>query len=145
MLVQHVRQDRLDAVEAAAEIDGEDALPPRGRDVLEQMLLGDAGVVDQQRHVSELPLDAAHHVPHRFRVGDVRLLRDDRAALRAQARGKLLGLVLALDIIDAHGVARVGKLLCGGGADAAGRARDQSDLHAFPSLFSSASAIAAYA
>ena len=141
MLVQHVRQHRPDAVEAAAEIDRENALPPFRRDILKLVLFGDARVVDQQRHISELPLDAADHRVYRRGVGDVGLLRDDLSARGAQLRGQRLGPVLALDIVDAHGVARGAELACRRRADAAGRARDQSDLHTSPSRFFRSSSI----
>ena len=102
---------------------------------------GDAGVVDKQRHMPEFPLDAAHHPVHGRGVGDVGAVGDDGMSLRAQLIGKLFSLVLTFDIIDADGIAGSGQLLRRRGADAAGRAGDQGDLHASPSLSFSAAAI----
>ena len=46
--MEHSRQHRLDGVKGPVHIDGEDPAPEGVRHVLEQVLLRDAGVVDQQ-------------------------------------------------------------------------------------------------
>ena len=131
--VQHRPDHGLRAVEAAVHVHIEDAPPGLLPDVLELLLFGDARVVDEQAHGPELALDMAHHALDRGAVGDVRLLHEHLAPRGAQPRGELLGLVAALDEVDAHGPALAAERRRDGGPDAAGRARDQRDLLHVPS------------
>ena len=123
--MQHPRQHRLDRVARAAEVHAEVAVPLLVRHVLKKSLPGNACVVHEQCDRPELALAARDHVVHLRAYGNVRLHRDGLAALAAQQRRELVGLVLSLIIVHAHGAAVVRKLICRRAADAAGRACDK--------------------
>ena len=123
--MQHPRQHRLDRVARAAEVHAEVAVPLLVRHVLKKPLPGNACVVHEQCDRPELALAARDHVVHLRAYGNVRLHRDGLAALAAQQRRELVGLVLSLIIVHAHGAAVVRKLICRRAADAAGRACDK--------------------
>ena len=127
-------QHRLDTVDAAAQVHGENPLPVCGRDVLKLVLLRNAGVVDQQRYGTQLLLHPAHHGLHGARVRHIGPVTDDGASLRPEGGGQSLGLLLLLDVVDADRIAAAGQQRRRGGPDAPGGTGNESDFFHFSIL-----------
>ena len=127
--MQHMRQDGLNGIEAAAEVYIKDALPCLRLNILKLLLLCDAGVIDEQRDMPQLVLRACDHFAHGQCIGHVRLLPDGVRAVGLELFSERFSLVCALNAVYAHGVA----LFCeSSGAlrtDAAGGAGNKCDAH----------------
>lgn len=84
MAPQHVGNNGLEGVEAAADIDSHDALEIREIDfvALDVGASGDAGAVDQDVKATSLGRYLIHGTLHRNRIGDIGLHRNSRNAER---------------------------------------------------------------
>ena len=125
LFVQHMRQNGLNGVARAVEIDGEVALPQRVGHILKERLTGDARIIDQHGDRTEGILDRLDHRVDLITLRNVCLHGERAAALTGKLRGKLLGLIPPLVIVDADGIALAGKLCGDGAADAARGAGDK--------------------
>lgn len=96
--------------------------------VLKERLSGDAGIVDEQRNGAKSVIDRFEHGVNFGAAGNVRLYCDGAAALARELCDQLVGLVLALVIVHAHGIAFAGKLRRDGAADAAGGAGNEGNF-----------------
>ena len=105
---QHSRQKRPHPVEDAADVDLHQAVPIGNRGVPEVAELFDAGVVDQQTHRAEIPLDGIGQTLQRVGVADVAHRVDGFMAGVAQFAPKSGGDGTAIDIgeYDRHSETR---------------------------------------
>jgi len=134
VFMQHMRQDGLNGIEAAAEVYIKDALPCLRLNILKLLLLCDAGVIDEQRDMPQLVLRACDHFAHGQCIGHVRLLPDSVRAVGLEFFSERFGLVGALNAVYAHGVALARERTRDCAADAAGRTGDQCNFfHALSS------------
>ena len=124
-------QNRLNGVEAAPQVHVEQPLPGFRRNILKLLRPGDTGVIYQQVHRAQLPLNAADHFVHGPAVGHVGLVADDLAAFFPQPVSQGLGQVHALNAVDTYFIAAPGQGLGAGGADAPGGACNKGNTHCF--------------
>ena len=126
--MNHVGQDGLDGVEGPVDVDGKEPTPKLVRDVLELVLFGDAGVVHQEVYRAERFLYGSDGGGDGVPVRDVGLDRQGPCPLGAELRLQRLGLVLGLQIVDAHGIALRREAADDGPADTPAPAGDESGL-----------------
>ena len=128
LLLEHVRQHRLHAVERALDVEVEGFLHQRVVD-LEELGAADRGArrVEQELHGAERIERALDHVVDLRALGDVDLQRQRLAALGVDLRGGFLDAGL-VEVGADHVGALAGEDVRGGAADAAAGAGDDDGL-----------------
>jgi hypothetical protein len=117
------------AQERAGDIGGEDAADPRRVDrVHTRLRLEDAGVVDQRAQRTETLVDRLEEPEDIGFAADVGADSDRRAAARFDVGDHGIGRRAIRSIVDADGVAALGREAGGRGADTAATASHQ-DRH----------------
>ena len=107
VLPEHAWQHLLNGVERAVEVNVKYPAPVFLADILKQALTGDTCVIDKQRHLAEAVSHGLDHLVNGLAVGNVGSERHGLAAVLDELLAKLLGLILPLDVIYAHGVTAV--------------------------------------
>jgi len=116
-------------MEGARQVDGDDGVPLLWRKILDRRDMLDAGIIDDDVHLTELPLGGGEQRADLVRLGHVRAMEADADSVFArQPRPGRLDLGRIAEAVQHHIGARLAQRLGHAETDAAGRTCDDRRL-----------------